>query len=101
MSYLFEQLHSCFHVYTYNYHSHSQCTHIHILLLYVICIVDIREIKEVREGIGSKDFERQPEELRKLDQFCCFVIYYGTEFKLKTLSVAGEHTHTHTSLFPI
>ena len=57
-----------------------------------VCVasVDIREIKEVREGIGSKDFERQPEELRKLDQFCCFVIYYGSEFKLKTLSVAGQ-----------
>jgi phosphatidylinositol phospholipase C gamma-1 len=51
--------------------------------------IDIREIKEVRDGIGSKDFERQPEELRKLDQFCCYVIYYGAEFKLKTLSVAA------------
>ena len=42
----------------------------------------------VREGTDSKDFERQPLELRKIDQFC-FVVYFGNEFKLKTLSVAG------------
>ena len=53
-------------------------------------VVDIREIKEVREGISSKDFERQPDETKKVDQYCCFVIYYGTEFRLTTLSVAGE-----------
>ena len=54
--------------------------------------VDIREIKEVRIGTDSKDFERQQLELRKIDQFC-FVVYYGSEFKLKTLSVAGIHVH--------
>ena len=53
--------------------------------------VDIREIKEVRIGIDSKDFERQKPELMKIDQFdrICFVVYYGSEFKLKSLSVAG------------
>lgn len=51
--------------------------------------VDIREIKEVREGTDSKDFERQHMELKKIDQFC-FVVFYSSEFKLKTLSVAGE-----------
>lgn len=51
--------------------------------------VDIREIKEVREGTDSRDFERQQGELKKIDQFC-FVIYYTSEFKLKTLSVAGD-----------
>lgn len=50
--------------------------------------VDIREIKEVREGTDSKDFERQQVELKKIDQFC-FVIYYMAEFKAKSLSVAG------------
>ena len=50
--------------------------------------VDIRDIKMVREGTDSKDFERQPLELRKIDQFC-FVVYFGNEFRLKTLSVAG------------
>ncbi len=53
--------------------------------------VDIREVREIREGITSRDFERQPDELRKIDPYCCFVIYYGAEFKLKTLSVAGKH----------
>ena len=41
-------------------------------------------------GTDSKDFERQQVELRKIDQFC-FVVYYGSDFKLKTLSVSGEH----------
>lgn len=50
--------------------------------------VDIREIKEIREGTDSKDFERQQGELKKIDQFC-FVVFYSSEFKLKTLSVAG------------
>lgn len=63
-----------------------------ISILYLLCVfvhvVDIREVTEVREGTESKDFERQQVELRKIDQFC-FVIYYTSEFKLKTLSVAG------------
>ena len=52
------------------------------------CAVDIREIKEVREGYDFKDFERQRIELKKMDQFR-FTIYYTSEFKLKTLSVVG------------
>ncbi|KAL5466720.1 hypothetical protein EMCRGX_G030868 [Ephydatia muelleri] len=51
--------------------------------------IDIREIKEVREGISSKDFERLPDEAKKVDQYCCFVIYHGAEFRLTTLSVAA------------
>ena len=54
--------------------------------------VDIREIKEVRIGTDSKDFERQQVELKKIDQFC-FIVFYGSEFKLKTLSVAGTCMH--------
>lgn len=53
-----------------------------------LCVVDIREIRDVREGTDSKDFERQQGELKKIDQFC-FVIFYTSEFKFKTLSVAG------------
>lgn len=44
----------------------------------------------MREGISSKDFERLPDEAKKVDQYCCFVIYHGAEFRLTTLSVAGE-----------
>ena len=53
-----------------------------------VSAVDIREINEVREGTDSRDFERQQVELKKIDQFC-FVIYYTSEFKSKSLSVAG------------
>ena len=52
--------------------------------------VDIHEIKEVRVGTDSKDFDMQQLELEKIDKFC-FAIYYGSEFNLKTLSVTGEH----------
>ena len=60
----------------------------------LICIVDIREIQEIREGINSKDFERSPGELEKIDQQCCFIVYYGMEFKLKSLSVAGTEMNS-------
>uniref|UniRef100_A0A670ZCG6 Phosphoinositide phospholipase C n=1 Tax=Pseudonaja textilis TaxID=8673 RepID=A0A670ZCG6_PSETE len=51
--------------------------------------MDIREIKQIRPGKNSRDFERYPEEARKLDSTLCFVILYGMDFRLKTLSVAA------------
>uniref|UniRef100_A0A3B3C9A1 1-phosphatidylinositol 4,5-bisphosphate phosphodiesterase gamma n=1 Tax=Oryzias melastigma TaxID=30732 RepID=A0A3B3C9A1_ORYME len=51
--------------------------------------VDIREIRELRLGKGSRDFERYPEEARKLDPAHCFIVLYGVEFRLRTLSVAA------------
>uniref|UniRef100_A0A8C3G770 1-phosphatidylinositol 4,5-bisphosphate phosphodiesterase gamma n=1 Tax=Cyclopterus lumpus TaxID=8103 RepID=A0A8C3G770_CYCLU len=51
--------------------------------------VDIREIRELRLGKGSRDFERYPEEARKLDSAHCFIVLYGLEFRLRTLSVAA------------
>uniref|UniRef100_A0A8C8FMB0 1-phosphatidylinositol 4,5-bisphosphate phosphodiesterase gamma n=1 Tax=Oncorhynchus tshawytscha TaxID=74940 RepID=A0A8C8FMB0_ONCTS len=51
--------------------------------------IDIREIRELRLGKGSRDFERYPEEARKLDSAHCFIVLYGLEFRLKTLSVAA------------
>ena len=58
-----------------------------------ILSVDIREIREVRIGTDSKDFDKQKPELMKIDQFdqICFVVYYGSDFKLKSLSVAGMY----------
>uniref|UniRef100_A0A8C7TA02 Phosphoinositide phospholipase C n=1 Tax=Oncorhynchus mykiss TaxID=8022 RepID=A0A8C7TA02_ONCMY len=53
--------------------------------------IDIREIRELRLGKGSRDFERYPEEARKLDSAHCFIVLYGLEFRLKTLSVAGHN----------
>ncbi len=53
-------------------------------------LVDLRDVKEVRPGKHSKDFEKWPEEAKKVDLATCFIILYGQEFRLKTLSVAGE-----------
>ncbi|XP_008412106.1 1-phosphatidylinositol 4,5-bisphosphate phosphodiesterase gamma-1 isoform X1 [Poecilia reticulata] len=51
--------------------------------------IDIREIKEIRPGQKSRDFERYVEDSAvRLDNFC-FVILYGTEFRLKSLSLAA------------
>ncbi|XP_077982282.1 1-phosphatidylinositol 4,5-bisphosphate phosphodiesterase gamma-1-like [Glandiceps talaboti] len=50
---------------------------------------DIREIQEIRSGKNSRDFERWPEDIRKIDSSCCFVVYYGNEFRLKTLCCAA------------
>ena len=51
--------------------------------------VDLREVLEVRPGKKSKDFERWMEEARRHDNNVCFVLLYGSEFRLKTLSLAG------------
>jgi len=51
--------------------------------------VDIREIKEVRKGKQSKDFDKWSEEKASLDGARCFVILYGREFNLKSLSVVA------------
>lgn len=52
--------------------------------------VDIMEIKEIRPGKNSKDFERAKAVRQKED--CCFTILYGTQFVLSTLSLAGGCT---------
>lgn len=52
--------------------------------------LDIREIKEVRGGKASKHFDRWPDEVKKLENTKCFTIYYGTEFKLRLASFAGN-----------
>lgn len=53
--------------------------------------VEIREIKEVKVGKHSKDFEKWPEDAKRMENLRCFVVYYGSEFKLKTLSISGKH----------
>lgn len=50
------------------------------------------EIKEIRPGKSSKDFERAKAVRQKED--CCFTILYGTQFVLSTLSLAGGCTPT-------
>ncbi|XP_033825711.1 1-phosphatidylinositol 4,5-bisphosphate phosphodiesterase gamma-1 isoform X3 [Periophthalmus magnuspinnatus] len=52
--------------------------------------IDIREIKEIRPGQKSRDFERYVEDsAARLETAHCFVILYGTEFRLRSLSLAA------------
>lgn len=52
--------------------------------------LDLREIKEVRIGKISKEFEKWSDESKCVESTKCFVIFYGSEFKLRSLSVVGE-----------
>ena len=61
--------------------------------------VDIMEIKEIRPGKNSKDFERAKAVRQKED--CCFTIFYGTQFVLSTLSLAGGCLSCAFSLPPV
>jgi hypothetical protein len=54
--------------------------------------VDLKDVKEVRYGNNSKEFDRYPDEFKKFDASKCFVIFYGNDFKLKTLSVVGKQS---------
>lgn len=55
--------------------------------------VNVREIKEVRLGCQSREFEKRDDDMKRFgtDPACCFIILYGQEFKLKTLSLVGKH----------
>jgi len=55
-----------------------------------VYLVDLRLVKEVRPGKTSPDFEKWSEEARRHDTSICFVLFYGREFRLKTLSLAGR-----------
>ena len=52
--------------------------------------LDLREVREIRFGKSSKDFEKWNEESKKIDSMKCFVIMYGNEFKLKSFSVVAH-----------
>lgn len=58
-------------------------------------MIELREVKEVRLGKSSKEFDRLVDELRSVDDGMCFVVLYGSQFKLHTLSVIGESHMTH------
>jgi len=53
--------------------------------------LELREIKEIRLGKNSKDFEKWPEESKRVDMKKCFIVFYGSEFKLRSLSVVGNY----------
>lgn len=52
--------------------------------------VDLLEIREIRPGRNSKDFERFKDGKDKHDESTCFTIFYGSQFVLNTLSLGGE-----------
>lgn len=53
----------------------------------------MREIKEVRLGSQSRDFDRSKDDMKRfgVDPACCFIILYGQEFKLKMMSLVGKY----------
>ncbi|ODM94423.1 1-phosphatidylinositol 4,5-bisphosphate phosphodiesterase gamma-1 [Orchesella cincta] len=50
--------------------------------------VSLFQVKEVRPGKSSKDFERWASDTKKIESSRCFVVFYGIDFRLDTLSVA-------------
>lgn len=50
--------------------------------------IDIKEIREIREGKSCRDFERLVEE--SIDEQLCFSIHHGQEFTLRIISVSGR-----------
>lgn len=56
-----------------------------------LCLsVDLFEIREIRPGRNSKDFERFKDGKDKHDENSCFTVFYGSQFVLNTLSLGGE-----------
>lgn len=44
----------------------------------------------------SKDFDKWADDARRVDEKRCFVVYYGNDFKLRTLSVVGKWMASYT-----
>ncbi|TKS73809.1 1-phosphatidylinositol 4,5-bisphosphate phosphodiesterase gamma-2 [Collichthys lucidus] len=53
-------------------------------------VLDLFEIREVRPGRNSKDFERFKDGKDKHDENTCFTIFYGSNFVLNTLSLGAD-----------
>ncbi|KAL5020958.1 hypothetical protein ScPMuIL_000113 [Solemya velum] len=58
--------------------------------------VNLREVKEIRPGKNSRDFDKWPDDARRVDKSLCFVVFYGNDFKLKTLSVVASTPEEYT-----
>ncbi|XP_064611128.1 1-phosphatidylinositol 4,5-bisphosphate phosphodiesterase gamma-1-like isoform X2 [Liolophura sinensis] len=58
--------------------------------------VNLREVKDVRPGRNSKDFDKWPDELRRTEKGCAFVLFYGNDFKLKTFSLVASTPDEYT-----
>ncbi|XP_077371628.1 1-phosphatidylinositol 4,5-bisphosphate phosphodiesterase gamma-2 isoform X3 [Festucalex cinctus] len=53
-------------------------------------VLELFEIREVRPGRNSKDFERLKDGKDKHDENTCFTIFYGSQFVLNTLSLGAD-----------
>uniref|UniRef100_A0A3B4FIH8 Phosphoinositide phospholipase C n=1 Tax=Pundamilia nyererei TaxID=303518 RepID=A0A3B4FIH8_9CICH len=53
-------------------------------------VLDLSEIREIRPGRNSKDFERFKDGKDKHDESTCFTIFYGSQFVLSTLSLGAD-----------
>lgn len=69
-----------------------------MLIILTLFSVEMREVHEIRVGKNYKDFERWPEEAKRIENLRCFVVFYGSEFKLKSLSIAGNCSCTVLSI---
>lgn len=52
--------------------------------------IELREVKEIRPGKSSREFEKWAEESKRVDGSKCFVVFYGKSFNLKSLSILGK-----------
>lgn len=52
-------------------------------------LVNLRHVKEIRDGRNSKEFDKNCGDMKIDKPTKCFVILYGNDFKLKTLSIEG------------
>ena len=50
----------------------------------------MREVREIRFGRSVKEFDKYPEEIGSHDAPLCMALMYGSEFRLKTLALAGN-----------
>uniref|UniRef100_A0A672FA81 Phosphoinositide phospholipase C n=1 Tax=Salarias fasciatus TaxID=181472 RepID=A0A672FA81_SALFA len=53
-------------------------------------VLDLFEVREIRPGRNSKDFERFKDGKDKHDENTCFTIFYGSQFTLNTLSLGAD-----------
>uniref|UniRef100_A0A4W6F048 1-phosphatidylinositol 4,5-bisphosphate phosphodiesterase gamma n=1 Tax=Lates calcarifer TaxID=8187 RepID=A0A4W6F048_LATCA len=53
-------------------------------------VLDLFEIREIRPGRNSKDFERFKDGKDKHDENTCFTVFYGSQFVLNTLSLGAD-----------
>ncbi|KAG7465472.1 1-phosphatidylinositol 4,5-bisphosphate phosphodiesterase gamma-2 [Solea senegalensis] len=53
-------------------------------------VLDLFEIREIRPGRNSKDFERFRDGKDKHSDSSCFTIFYGSQFVLNTLSLGAD-----------